>query len=66
VIWRGLTIGRIMRASGAPHDKPKWTWNCYLGGRPVAASDSGTGVDLDDCKGEVSDDMGAHPSRAHR
>ncbi len=35
VIWRGLPIGRIMRASGVPHDEQQWSWNCYLYGRPA-------------------------------
>jgi hypothetical protein len=50
VIWRGMSIGRIMRASGLPHDRPQWSWTCYLHGRPTSASDSGTGDGLDDCK----------------
>ena len=50
VIWRGMSIGRIMRASGVPHDRPQWSWTCYLHGRPTSASDSGTGDGLDDCK----------------
>jgi hypothetical protein len=30
VIWRGLTIGRIMLASGVPSGRPQWTWSCHL------------------------------------
>lgn len=33
-IWRGMSIGRIMLASGLPSDKPIWSWNCYVQGRP--------------------------------
>jgi hypothetical protein len=50
VIWRGLTIGRIMRGAGAPHDRPQWSWSCHLHGRPQGSDDRGTGVDLDDTK----------------
>jgi hypothetical protein len=47
VIWRGMSIGWIMKASGVPHDKPIWSWNCYVHCRPSSADDSGTGRDLD-------------------
>src|SRR5207302_6357346 len=57
VVWRGLSIGRIMKAIGASSDKQQWAWNCYIHGRPSSADDSGTGHGLDD--------MGAHPRRAH-
>ena len=30
IIWRGMSIGRIRRASGLPHDQPQWSWSCYL------------------------------------
>src|SRR5205823_3363315 len=48
VVWRGLSIGRIMRAIGAASDKQPWAWNCYVHGRPSSADDSGTGHDLED------------------
>jgi hypothetical protein len=50
VIWRGMSIGRIMRASSLPSDKAQWSWNCYLHGRPCKASESGGGSSLDHCK----------------
>jgi hypothetical protein len=50
VVWRGLTIGRIMRGAGAPHDQPQWSWSCHLHGRPQGSDDRGTGVDLHDAK----------------
>jgi hypothetical protein len=49
VIWRGMSIGRIVLASGLPSDKPAWSWNCYVHGRPCRANESGTGASLDDC-----------------
>jgi hypothetical protein len=50
VIWRGMSIGRIMLASGLPSDKAQWSWNCYLHGRPCKANESGGGGSLDQCK----------------
>jgi hypothetical protein len=48
VIWRGLPIGRIMQASGLPPHVSQWRWTCNFYGKPNG--DSGSGVDLDDCK----------------
>ena len=48
IIWRGMSIGRIRRASGLPHDQPQWSWSCYLQGRPTSAIDNGTGLEA--CK----------------
>ena len=50
VIWRGMSVGRIMLGNGAPNDRPQWTWSCHVHGRPQVGDDRGTGVDLDDCK----------------
>jgi len=50
VVWRGLSIGRIMKAIGAASNRQQWAWNCYIHGRPSSADDSGTGHDLDDAK----------------
>jgi hypothetical protein len=46
----GMSIGRIMLASGLPSDKPQWSWNCYVQGRPCRANESGGGSSLDQCK----------------
>ena len=51
VIWRGLSIGRIMKGGGVPSHIPQWSWNCYVHGKP-GASGNGTGIDLDDCKAQ--------------
>ena len=56
VIWRGLSIGRIMKAIGASSDKQQWAWNCYIHGRPSSAHDSGTGHDLDDAKAKFREE----------
>src|SRR2546421_12735028 len=53
VIWRGMSIGRVMKAIGASSDKPQWSWNVYLYGRPSSADDSGNGHDLDGAKAKV-------------
>jgi hypothetical protein len=39
VIWRGMSIGRIKRGAGAPHDRPRWSWSCHLSGRPQAGDE---------------------------
>jgi hypothetical protein len=49
VIWRGLSIGRIMQASGVPAHLAQWSWSCSVHGKPGAGA-SGNGVDLEDCK----------------
>jgi hypothetical protein len=46
VIWRGLPIGRIMKASGVPAHAPQWSWTCNVYGKPGGAS--GNGTDLND------------------
>jgi hypothetical protein len=48
VIWRGLTIGRIMLAPGLPRHVPQWRWTCNFYGKPGGGN--GSGSDLDDCK----------------
>ncbi len=50
VIWRGMSVGRIMLGNGAPHDRPQWIWSCHVPGRPQGNDDRGNGADLDDCK----------------
>ena len=65
VVWRGLSIGRIMKAIGAASDKQQWAWNCYIHGRPSSADHSGAGHDLDDAKAKLRAGVGAHPRRAH-
>ena len=35
VVWRGLSIGRIMKAIGASSDNQQWAWNCYIHGQAV-------------------------------
>ena len=43
VIWRGLSIGRIMQASGVPAHLAQWSWSCFVHGKP-GASANGNGV----------------------
>lgn len=49
VIWRGLSIGRIMQSSGVPAHLAQWSWSCSVHGKP-GASANGNRTDLDDCK----------------
>jgi hypothetical protein len=50
VRWRGLPVGRIVLGSGAPHDRPPWSWSCHLPGRPQGNDDRGSATDLADTK----------------
>jgi hypothetical protein len=50
VIWRGISVGRIMLGNGAPHDRPQWTWSCHVHGRPQGGDDRGTAANLVDAK----------------
>jgi hypothetical protein len=50
VIWRGLSIGRIMKGTGSPNHAPQWWWECNLYGQSSLGGESGIGVDLFDCK----------------
>lgn len=50
VIWQGMAIGRIFLGSGAPHDRPRWSWSRHLHGGPQASNERGVAVDLDDAK----------------
>jgi hypothetical protein len=49
VIWRGLSVGRIMKSSGVPAHLAQWSWTSYVHGKPGAGA-NGNGTDLDDCK----------------
>ena len=44
VIWRGMSIGRIMKTSGVPAHLAQWSWDCYVHGKP-GASANGSGTD---------------------
>jgi hypothetical protein len=50
VIWRGMSVGRILLGNGAPHDRPQWTWFCHVHGRPQGSDDRGSAGDLIDAK----------------
>jgi NAD(P)-dependent dehydrogenase (short-subunit alcohol dehydrogenase family) len=39
MIWRGMSVGRIMLGNGAPHDRPQWTWSCRVHSRPQGNDD---------------------------
>jgi hypothetical protein len=46
VIWRGLPIGRILKAAGNPH----WWWGCNVYGQPPTSDDRGPGINFKDCQ----------------
>jgi hypothetical protein len=50
VVWRGLSIGRIMKGTGSPNHAPPWWWECNLYSQSPLGGESGTGADLYDCK----------------
>jgi hypothetical protein len=50
VIWRGLTVGRILKQSGISAGSPQWWWGVNFDQRPQGADGKGTGRDLEDCK----------------
>jgi len=54
VVWRGLSIGRIMKGTGSPTHAPQWWWECTINGQPSLGVGRGTGSDLDDCKAKFS------------
>lgn len=44
VIWRGLTIGRIMKQPDSAH----WWWSCNVYGQPSTANDRGPAINFKD------------------
>jgi PilZ domain len=44
VLWRGLSIGRIMKQADSPH----WWWSCNVYGLPSAANDRGPAINFKD------------------
>ena len=50
VIWRGMSVDRILLGNGAPHDRPQWTWSCHVHGRPQGGGDRGNAANLVDAK----------------
>jgi PilZ domain-containing protein len=46
VIWRGLSIGRILKPPGEPH----WWWGCNIYGQQSAPNDRGQGINFKDCQ----------------
>lgn len=50
VIWRGLTIGRILRQSGVAYGQPQWWWGINFDQRPQTEALRGVGIDLADCQ----------------
>jgi hypothetical protein len=55
VMWRGMSVGRILLGNGAPHDRPQWTWSCHVHGRPQGSDDRGSAGDLVDAKAKFKE-----------
>src|SRR5258708_6181214 len=53
VIWRGLSIGRIMKGTGSPMHAPQWWRECNINGQPSLGVGRGTGSDLYDCQAQI-------------
>src|SRR5258708_39737030 len=53
VIWRGLSIGRIMKGTGSPMHAPQWWRECNINGQPALGVGRGAGSDLDDSHAQV-------------
>jgi transposase len=45
LVSQRMSIGRIMRASGAPTGRPQWSWSCHLHGRPQGSDERGTAAE---------------------
>jgi hypothetical protein len=56
VIWRGMSIGRIMRAPGLPPHIPQWRWTSNVPGKPGGGSGSGSDLDEGAVPGGTGDD----------
>jgi hypothetical protein len=50
VIWRGKTIGRIMKSAGVLKGRRHRWWGCNVDGRLPTEGGSGSAHYLDDCK----------------
>jgi hypothetical protein len=48
VVWRSLSIGRIMKGTGSPVHAPQWWWECNIYGQPSLGGGTCAGSDLDD------------------
>lgn len=46
VVWRDLSIGRIMKQADSPH----WWWGCHVHGQPLTPNDRGPAINFKDCQ----------------
>ncbi len=46
VVWRGFSVGRIMKQADGPH----WWWACTVYGLPATANDRGQAINYKDCQ----------------
>jgi hypothetical protein len=50
VIWRDITVGRILKQPGTPVGKPNWFWGVNLPGQLQPAAHRGICSDIEECK----------------
>ncbi|MGM4896978.1 hypothetical protein [Tardiphaga sp. 839_C3_N1_4] len=50
VMWRGITVGRILQQPGTPVGKPNWFWGVNLPGQPQPTAHRGICSDIEECK----------------
>ena len=50
VIWREVSVGRILKQSGIPMGNPAWFWGINFDARPQTMDMRGMCRDLDECK----------------
>lgn len=50
VIWRDVSIGRILKQSGVAYGKPNWSWSITYHGPVRPAVGSSVATDLEDGK----------------
>src|SRR5258708_22502666 len=63
VIWRGLSIGRIMKGTGSPMHAPQWWRECNINGQPSLGVGRGAGADPEDCHAQVRIALARIPRR---
>lgn len=50
VIWRGISVGRILKQDGIPMGKPNWFWGINFDARPQTMDMRGMARDLEASK----------------
>lgn len=53
IIWRGMSVGRILEQPGVPIGRPNWAWGVAFPGQPQPPAHRGLCSDLEECKRRV-------------